>query len=684
MSTDFDFDGFISYSRRRDARAAAWLQGALEHFLPDQSLKPLSLCRDGNNFNIVRAHGDVYALLEAYLTRASKLVVLCSLETPSSIYIDFEIRWFLERGRSHDIVLCITDPIDAKTGGCNVFPSAAIANGLEQRPYFDLTGLRRWSFFPSRRRRAAEEQVAQLAANLLDRSWGEIEPSFAREAAIRRRRLAQVWSAAGALGIALVTIALWQWQSAMQARNEQLVEMRTTGLIASAKWLLEPKETPYGIVIDAWRFLQGALAARNAAEFRPGTAQDVVAIAASHLPLPPVEVPIGDLPSPDPLKRQDTEGRWTGNCDYFTGNDLWHSPDDSYAVTMRSSSEPIILIKTDNGCDSKNIPYTGADFISRVAFSPTYDYFAIIGEQGNYCCGTAISVYRYSAYGPTESLTMFPIPAPSNDRQYALGPKGVLAIADDGAIITYQREEQNGQIIATYLFDGHGEEIELLGFSSIGQVLARTTGTVRGLAFDLTTVMELPNPTTFTFSGCIEMAEFQQEARRVLVRYRAWPCHKQEFDEDPPLFAVIDLQTFVQEQLGAATPRLDEPGARGSSSSALSALEIKIDNTGDIIVNDERTGTRLAVFQTSSQQFTKRPEATVSTDQRWVAVYWEVRTPSGSWDSLLLYDVTGRKALERLCAKLPEALPTRLSERLIEMRGEELNAQTCPGTGNLG
>jgi hypothetical protein len=660
---DHHYNGFISYSRRRDARIAAWLQGRLESFLdgremPEPRPEPLVLCRDGNDFNLLEARGDVFGLLEAYLDRADKLILLCGTATPRSTFIEHEIRWFLSNRRADDIVLCITDQVDPNTGGRNVFPDVVIAAGLEQRPYFDLIGLRRSSPVPSRHYDAALEQVAQLAANLLRRSWGEIEPSLARESALRRRRLRWTWGFVGCAALILTGAALWQWQMARNAREERLVEARATGLAATARGLFEPLAMDYGTVIDARRFLKGAFMARDAAAIRAGAGQEVIATAASHLPLPPAILPAPMGPSwglPDSEQRGDVEGRWADSCadrhEY-----LWYAPGDAYAVTFRSESEPMLLINDPEGCKSLKLGYTGIDLADQVVFSPHSDYFAIVGSQGNYCCGSAISVFRYDPGSPS-LYTMFPLPGEAGERAYAVGPQGELAIGQAGAITVYSKDKE-GSVAKPFAYLVHpsgDEELELVSFNQTDAVLARGTTTGRGLVFDLKTVAEIRNPASFILQSCIEGVTFAATDHALVVKH----CG----DGESPAYSTIDLKSFAETELAAGTPA-PSPAPHDREPPVVADLDVALDENSNVVVRDARTGIALALFATlveaNVQELIYGPEVVISPDQRWVAVFWGERTPSGEWNKLLLYDVTGRSVLENLCARLPEVASERL------------------------
>lgn len=206
------YDLFISYKHEPDYRLARHLESLLEDFhrlkvVSDDPLPRLNVCVDGSDFSLLRTGGaqeDLESLLQSYLERSARLLVLCSKNAMQSPFIDFELRWFLAHKGADKILIAVTEPHVRDLH--EVLPVALLEAGMTNRPWYDFRGFRHVSGKPPVQVQDFDEAKTGLAADLLGRPREEIQPAwFRKRQAAARRRLRIV--SATAVGTTLLAVA---------------------------------------------------------------------------------------------------------------------------------------------------------------------------------------------------------------------------------------------------------------------------------------------------------------------------------------------------------------------------------------------------------------------------------------------------------------------------------------------
>jgi WD40 repeat protein len=218
----FVYDAFLSYTTRSDYRAARKVESFLEGFrssagaTASSNIRKLEICRDGSDFRLpaVRNQSDeepVWSIIQPFLGQSRFLIVLCSPETPGATWVSREVQWFIDHGRTANILLAVThhdsDPL-LRPEVC--FPAAIIANRLHTGTiFYDLRGMEQ----KGAGARDPEDELVRLAGDLLD--WddvhhGPLAAIWMREQSRRRRRLTQLSTLAALLVTLLAILAAWQ------------------------------------------------------------------------------------------------------------------------------------------------------------------------------------------------------------------------------------------------------------------------------------------------------------------------------------------------------------------------------------------------------------------------------------------------------------------------------------------
>ncbi|MEJ2171109.1 MAG: TIR domain-containing protein, partial [Desulfobacterales bacterium] len=131
------FDIFISYSTDPDYSLAREIKLFLEtfHELPTPEnieLRPIKVCMDGSDFrrSVPSSTGvmasEIEPVVEHYLRRTARLLVLCSAQACTSRWVNQEIQWFLERDRIDDIFLALSEGSDPGLHPFGVIPASLI------------------------------------------------------------------------------------------------------------------------------------------------------------------------------------------------------------------------------------------------------------------------------------------------------------------------------------------------------------------------------------------------------------------------------------------------------------------------------------------------------------------------------------------------------------------------------
>ncbi|MDR2043184.1 MAG: TIR domain-containing protein [Clostridium sp.] len=140
--TSYRYDAFISYSHR-DKKEAAWLQRKLERYRIPRAIRT-ERGRVAQKLKIFRDETDLEAggLAESIndkLDKSSKLIVVCSPNTPVSSWVPLEIQHFIDCGRSKDILPVVIDG-EWHDDQNNVMPDNlnAVKNNLFVSSYADI------------------------------------------------------------------------------------------------------------------------------------------------------------------------------------------------------------------------------------------------------------------------------------------------------------------------------------------------------------------------------------------------------------------------------------------------------------------------------------------------------------------------------------------------------------------
>ena len=214
----FKYDLFISYATTPDYRLVRDLESFLESFhrLPvpeDQPLRPLQVCVDGSDFCLPREQRlseqrvGVPEVIKSHLAECAELLVLCSTGARDSKWVNEEVQWFLEHRGSHAIRVAVTDGADPSHNPQEIFSEKMIQARLSEKLWYDFRGYRK----PVPRHwvsvRDFEDNRIRLAADLLGRPAGEIQPVWFREQRRLGRRRTRIAAAVATVMIILAIVA---------------------------------------------------------------------------------------------------------------------------------------------------------------------------------------------------------------------------------------------------------------------------------------------------------------------------------------------------------------------------------------------------------------------------------------------------------------------------------------------
>ncbi len=222
----FRYDAFGSYSTGADYRLVRRVEAFLESFhrLPNPTgpaLPELALCVDGSDFSIARARAgqrkrgvksesEIESLVAEELRQSQRLLVFCPGRKLQGRWSDWETQWFLKERAPGAIYLVITRGRDPWENPGSFFSESIFAAGLHGGIAYDLRGARWWARWRWKNVRDFDDELSRLAADLYDRSLGEVQPVWLRQ---RRRTLRAVVHVAMAVSCVLLLLtgfALWQ------------------------------------------------------------------------------------------------------------------------------------------------------------------------------------------------------------------------------------------------------------------------------------------------------------------------------------------------------------------------------------------------------------------------------------------------------------------------------------------
>lgn len=211
---NFKYDLFVSYSTDPDYKLVHKLESFLESFhqlkTPKElSLRTLNVCVDGSDFTIPRKEknnaetGNIPDVIKEHLSKSAELLVLCSAKACQSIWVNDEIKWFLENRGPHAIRLAVTEGIDPKKQPDEVFPQAIIDTGLHTKIWYDFRAFRgkitdSWITVKN-----YDNERTRLASDLQGKPAGTIQPIWFREQERAARHTRNI-----SIGISVVMILL--------------------------------------------------------------------------------------------------------------------------------------------------------------------------------------------------------------------------------------------------------------------------------------------------------------------------------------------------------------------------------------------------------------------------------------------------------------------------------------------
>ena len=241
---NIEYDLFLSYSTDPDYGLSRKVEGFLESFHEqiktkgDFKLKELQVCRDGSDFKLneifkearktkVEVKEFTKKALAQYLGKSKNLLVLCSKNSRTSEYMDFEIKWFLENKPQGSIFLAITEGKEINSESIEFFNPQIIKHNIPYHLAYDFRGYNKKESTNWKKVKKFDDELINLAAELNDTTGGEISPIWHREQEDKLREekdklLRQRTTLFIVASIALVTamVAFWQKDRADKAKEE--------------------------------------------------------------------------------------------------------------------------------------------------------------------------------------------------------------------------------------------------------------------------------------------------------------------------------------------------------------------------------------------------------------------------------------------------------------------------------
>jgi tetratricopeptide (TPR) repeat protein len=217
------YDAFISYSHARDKPIASALQSVLQRLgKPWYKRRSLRVFRDDTSLS---ATPHLWPTIEMALHDSRFLILLASPESASSPWVQKEVAYWLENKSIETLLIAVTQGSlswDALKGDFSWSESPPLPVALKGR----FSNEPRWVDLRNYRGGAnpREHQFLDLAADFAAAIHGiPKEDLLSQEVRQQRRALSLAWSAATLL-LALVTIAVWNWSSAVAEKKTAEVE----------------------------------------------------------------------------------------------------------------------------------------------------------------------------------------------------------------------------------------------------------------------------------------------------------------------------------------------------------------------------------------------------------------------------------------------------------------------------
>lgn len=115
--TDLRYRAFVSYSHASDAQLAASLQSSLSRFAkPWYRLRTMRVFLDKTSLS---ANPALWPTIEQALGQSEYFLLLASPTSANSVWVQQEVRWWLQNKTAEKLVVCLTDGVilwDNKTG----------------------------------------------------------------------------------------------------------------------------------------------------------------------------------------------------------------------------------------------------------------------------------------------------------------------------------------------------------------------------------------------------------------------------------------------------------------------------------------------------------------------------------------------------------------------------------------
>jgi hypothetical protein len=233
-SSQFVYDVFISYSTDPDYQLSRKIDRFLESFHKiktdnDVKLKPLSVCRDGSDFNLhslkkqasksSQSDDSLKNVLVHYLQQSEYLLVLCSGNTALSEYVRFEIDWFIQNKGVDFILLAVTEGSNIKEEEAKIFSEKIIQQKLQTKIFYDLRGFKKESK-KWKKVRDHEEELTNVAAFLNHETSGRILPLWRKEERKKLKKQRYIGVVAALIFLGFAIIAFFLRENAI--RNEKV------------------------------------------------------------------------------------------------------------------------------------------------------------------------------------------------------------------------------------------------------------------------------------------------------------------------------------------------------------------------------------------------------------------------------------------------------------------------------
>ena len=229
-----EYDLFLSYSTDPDYALARNLEVFLRTFhrrevLNKRQLPELRVFLDSSSL-LRRSHGNrpeqIGEMLDERLGTSKRILVLCSPQAVRSEHVQYEIGWYLNRNRSGDVWLAVTEGEDPASTPDRYFSAAIRDAGITKQPWFDFRGYRKAARDWHKVRDFDRERV-RLASDLVGVPVEDLYPEWLEQEQRAARRRARRNAIFAVVTTVLAAVALWFGieQRRQRIRAEALAEL---------------------------------------------------------------------------------------------------------------------------------------------------------------------------------------------------------------------------------------------------------------------------------------------------------------------------------------------------------------------------------------------------------------------------------------------------------------------------